>query len=538
MQFPCRGAAGKPRLSRTRDELESPTRFGTLRAVFEQSSKKETCMHSFLRKILPVLAFAWAGTSEAATYYVRNGGNDSADGRSHATAWASLDKVNSYAFAAGDAVLLLEGDRFVGQVTVDWAGTSSTRAVLGAYYLDGSTPVRGYRSARPIIDGEDRLPSTHYDSLVTVKAAGVRVENLRVEDSEGRAIETANVNDVEVVGNYVSNTYNAGIHFLKSTGSRAENNFVTGQGVGNREDGAPWGSSIEVVGCSGVVVRNNTVSEVYGEGINAHSNSLNTLIERNLVFGVRAVGIYADSAFDTIIRRNIVLGTANSNWWRSSSATGAGIALNNELYHYPAGGGSLSTDIQVRRTKVYNNLVAYTTSGIAVWGALSNSSFDDTLIYNNTLVDNNVQVTMSSKPKPGSKFINNILLSLSSGTRDVDGTALGGMVARNNYFSQGNPGGDYVHAGNRFTGLKISKMSGWRGITSGDQVSWRDFVLSSGSTGIGAGDDEPRSTSNNTNNFALDYNTAEHSSPMDLGGLTFATPSGPRPMAPTALTGT
>jgi len=496
-------------------------------------------MHVPQKKLLlPMLAFAWAGTSEAATYYVRNGGNDSADGKSHATAWASLSKVNNFTFAAGDIVLLQEGNRFVGQLTVDWGGTSTARSVLGAYYLDGSTEVRGYRSARPIIDGEDRIPTGHFDSLVTVKASRARVENLRIEDSEGRAIATANVNDVEVIGNYVSNTYNAGIHFLKSAGSRAENNFVTGQGVGNREDGAPWGSSIEAVGCTDVVIRNNTVSEVYGEGINAHSNSKNVLIERNLVFGVRAVGIYADSAFDTIIRRNIVLGTSNSNWWRSSSAVGAGIALNNEAYHYPQGGGGMSTDIQVKRTKVYNNLVAYTTSGIAVWGALAESSFDGTLIYNNTLVDNNIQVTMSTKPKPGSKFINNVLLSLSSGTKDVDGTSLNGMVARNNYFSQGNPGGDYVHSGNRFTGLKIAKMSGWRAISSRDQVNWRDFVLAVGATGIGAGDDEPMRTADTTNNFGLDYNAAQHQSPMDLGGLTFATPTTPRPMAPTALSGT
>jgi parallel beta-helix repeat protein len=495
-------------------------------------------MHPTLKKMIPLLAFAWAGTGEAATYYVRNGGNDSADGRSHNTAWASLSKVNNYAFAAGDVVLLHEGDRFVGQVTVDWAGTSSSRSVLGAYYLDGSTAVRGYRTARPIIDGEDRIPSTGYDSLVTVKAARARVENLRVEDSEGRAISTASVNDVEIIGNYVHNTYNAGIHFLKSTGSRAEGNFVTGAGIGNKEDGAPWGASLEIVQCNGVIIRNNTVSEVYGEGINAHSGSTNTLIERNLVFGVRAVGIYSDTASDTIIRRNIVLGTANSAWWRSASAVGAGIALNNENYHYPVGGGSMSTSVQAKRVKIYNNLVAYTTSGIAVWGALSNSSFDGTLIYNNTLVDNNTQVTMSSKPIPGGKFINNILLSLSSGTKDVEGTSLGGMVARNNYFSKGNPGGDYVHSGNRFTGLKIAKMSGWRAITSRDQVTWRDFVQATGSAAIGAGDNEPRQASDMTNDYALDYNTAQHGSPMDMGGLTFATPTTPRPMAPTGLSGT
>jgi parallel beta-helix repeat protein len=494
-------------------------------------------MPKTIKIVLPLLAFAWAGASEAATYYVRNGGNDSADGRTHATAWASLGKVNGFNFAPGDVVLLHEGSRFVGTVTVDWPGTSSARSVLGAYYLDGSTPVRGYRASRPIIDGEDRLPAGHYDSLIKIQAHRARVENLRIQNSEGRAIWTTEVNDAEVVGNSVHNTYNAGIIFLRSSGSRAEDNIVSGQGVGNREDGAPWGSAIECVTCTNAVFRNNVVTEVYGEGINAHSDSKNVLIERNYVHGVRAVGIYADSAFDTIIRRNIVIGTTNTHWWRSSSAVGAGIALNNEIYHYPAGGGSFSTDVQARGTKVYNNLVAFTTTGIAIWGALPSSSFDRTLIYNNTLVDNNVQFSVGGKPKPNSKFINNILLSISSGTRDVDGTKLDGMVARNNYFSQGNPGGEFAHAGNRYTGLRIAKMTGWRQIKTRHEITWRDFVVMSGSPVIGAGDEEPRKASDMTNNYVLDYNAAEHGSPMDMGGLTFATPTGRRPLPPTALTG-
>jgi hypothetical protein len=112
------------------------------------------------------------------------------------------------------------------------------------------------------------------------------------------------------------------------------------------------------------------------------------------------------------------------------------------------------------------------------------------------------------------------------------------VLAKNNYFSQGNPGGDYVHAGNRFTGLKIAKMSGWRAVTSLDQISWRDFVVASGSPVIGAGDNEPADTANAAQDYQLDYNAAEHSRPMDMGGLTFATPTQRRPMAPTALSGT
>src|SRR5262245_24606355 len=137
-----------------------------------------------LADLLPIAGLLCATTSaEAATYYVRNGGSDSSDGKSHATAWASLNKVNSYSFAPGDSVLFLEGNRWAGQLTVDWPGTASERAVVGAYYLDGSTPVRGYRSSRPIIDGEDRLPSGPWDALVGVRTERVRVENLRVQNS-------------------------------------------------------------------------------------------------------------------------------------------------------------------------------------------------------------------------------------------------------------------------------------------------------------------------------------------------------------------
>jgi hypothetical protein len=65
-------------------------------------------------------------------------------------------------------------------------------------------------------------------------------------------------------------------------------------------------------------------------------------------------------------------------------------------------------------------------------------------------------------------------------------------------------------------------MSDWRAVTSRDQISWRDFVVASGSTVIGAGDDEPRRTSDVANDYVLDYNKAEHGAPMDLGALTFA----------------
>jgi hypothetical protein len=374
---------------------------------------------------------------------------------------------------------------------------------------------------------------------VAVTANRVRVENLRIMNSRGRGVGVSDASDVEVLGCSLSNIYKRGIHFLRSPRARAENNFVTAAGLANKEDGSPWGAAIEIVQSNAAIVRNNVVSETWGEGINAHSGSQYTLIEHNYLFGVRAVGIYSDAAPDTTIRRNIIVGTANSAWWRSAGTVGAGIALNNEAYHFPVGGGSQSVSVQSKRAKIYDNLVAFTNTGIALWGSqLPETSFDEVLIYNNTLVDNTYQAAFGGKPKPGAKFMNNILLSLSSGTHDVDGSNLNGMTAKNNYFSQGDPGGGFSHPGNRYTGLKLAKMSGWRAVSSRTQITWRDFVVASGSPVIGAGDDEPWRTATTEHDYRLDYNKAEHRLPMDMGALTFATPGGPRPMPPLNLSGT
>ena len=97
---------------------------------------------------------------------------------------------------------------------------------------------------------------------------------------------------------------------------------MTLAGVGSQEDGVPWGAAIEVVRSTSTVVRNNTVSEVWGEGINAHSGSQYALIEHNRVFAAGSAAIYSDGAPDTTIRRNIVFGSADSQWWRGTRLSG------------------------------------------------------------------------------------------------------------------------------------------------------------------------------------------------------------------------
>jgi hypothetical protein len=473
--------------------------------------------------------------AHAATYYVRNGGDDSQDGRSHATAWASLKKVNSFSFSAGDVVLLHEGSVWKGgRLFVDWSGTSTAHAVVGAYYLDAGTPKRGYKTARPRLDGEDKIP-TEYEALVFVTGSRVRIENLAVVNSEGRGVTFSKGAGNQAAGLYVSNTWDCGLAFIDSPDPLAENNHIMEADRRKYEGNKNWCSALAIIRSDRAVVRRNLVERSYGEGININYGSRDAVVEDNRVFAVRAVGIYVDSAPNTTVRRNIVLGTSNSQYWRYAKTVGPGIALNTEPYSHVEGGGKLPTSVQSTNVHVYDNLVAFTGHGVAIWGGIPNTNLSGTLIYNNTFVDNGVQFSTTGEPMSNSVLANNILLSISEGTQDVYNTA-SGLTTRNNYYSQGDPGGRYSHSGNRYSGLQLAKMSGWRAIDSHDDVAPSHFAPMEVSTTNGAGYDGHLATAASKDAFHLDFNANPHNKPMDLGAIRFGASAGPKtPKGPAAL---
>ena len=87
-----------------------------------------------------------------ATYYVKNGGNDGADGLSDATAWASLGKVASVSLGGGDTVLFKRGSRWRDQFTYYNGGANATsRLVFGAYGT-GTAPIHRWLRHRHRLD--------------------------------------------------------------------------------------------------------------------------------------------------------------------------------------------------------------------------------------------------------------------------------------------------------------------------------------------------------------------------------------------------
>jgi hypothetical protein len=110
------------------------------------------------RLLLVGLILGWALGAQAATYFVKNGGSDAADGLSDATAWATLSKVNSTAFSAGDTIQFQRGSTWTGELEVDSHGTSGNPVTYQAYGT----------GARPIIQAASSPPSGDFSQCINV----------------------------------------------------------------------------------------------------------------------------------------------------------------------------------------------------------------------------------------------------------------------------------------------------------------------------------------------------------------------------------
>ncbi|MBQ2501311.1 MAG: right-handed parallel beta-helix repeat-containing protein [Bacteroidales bacterium] len=110
-----------------------------------------------LSVILAVFLAAATLSAQDKTYFVSAQGNDSADGLSVATAWKSIEKVNSVTFLPGDRILFRKGDTFYGQIAVKGSGEEGRPITMSSY---------GEGSGRPVIN------------LGSAEGAGILMENV------------------------------------------------------------------------------------------------------------------------------------------------------------------------------------------------------------------------------------------------------------------------------------------------------------------------------------------------------------------------
>lgn len=126
-----------------------------------------------------ILAIFLYLNSQATTYYVdASGGSDSNNGKTTATPWKTIAKVNSATLAAGDFVLFKRGEKFRGNL-ISKSGTTTANITYGAYST-GSKPLLlgsiNRKLATDWVSAGTNLWKT--SNVVTIDGAAVDAGNL------------------------------------------------------------------------------------------------------------------------------------------------------------------------------------------------------------------------------------------------------------------------------------------------------------------------------------------------------------------------
>jgi hypothetical protein len=134
-----------------------------------------------MKKYLFIIFLLLSSVTQATVYYVKNGGSDVAAGTSDGTAWATISKVNSVSFSAGDQVLFKRGSTWVGEsLTPLTSGSSGNPIIFGAYDT----------GADPVISGASTLTGwTNYSGNIYYKALTVEsTPNVLILDGVSQAM--------------------------------------------------------------------------------------------------------------------------------------------------------------------------------------------------------------------------------------------------------------------------------------------------------------------------------------------------------------
>lgn len=280
----------------------------------------------FLALILLLIVSCKGGSQQ---YYVdSDNGDDSNSGRSPEKAWASLEKVNSMEFKAGDQLLFKSGTEFFGQLEPKGIGTGEAPIQINRYGEGKNPAIHGngedlhtlllhnveYWEVRNleitntgkeraagrrgvIVKAEDFGDCHHIilDSLEIHHVNGSLVKS----DGGGSAILWQNSGDsvkTRFIGLQITNCH---LH-------HCERNGINSRGYTNRKE---WHPSLNVV------VRNNLLEQIPGDGI-VPIGTEGALIEYNVMRDCpdilsheeAAAGIWPWSADNTMIQFNEVSG--------------------------------------------------------------------------------------------------------------------------------------------------------------------------------------------------------------------------------------
>jgi parallel beta-helix repeat protein len=133
-------------------------------------------------------------TGHAATYYVKNSGNDNASGLDDSSAWRTITKVNSFNFSEGDVVLFKRGDTF-------------SDKGLRISNVDNFTIADYGEGEKPLFDGNKIKPIYIADSK------NITIRNINISGQEWHIDKSANIGLSNVENIIIDGVYGDGHTF-------------------------------------------------------------------------------------------------------------------------------------------------------------------------------------------------------------------------------------------------------------------------------------------------------------------------------------
>jgi len=454
-------------------------------------------------------------TQASTTYYLSPSGNNSNPGTSPASAWQTLDKINSTQFSSGATILLQGGTQFAGGIYVSsedvgpltissyGSGRATIRAGTGngihAYNLGGvlvsNINLVGDGSTVNTGDGfvlNTDLPGNvklNYLHISDVDVSGFGKSGIFIYGGNGRS----GYRDIKITRVRAHHNQNTGISvtgiFSASSPGYAHANVYIGYSWAYNNPGTP---GLSYNSGSGIVISN-----VDG-GTIEHSIAYSNGAQNTAVGG--PVGIWAWEANNVLIQHNESYGNHTN-----STADGGGFDLDGGVtnsimqYNYSHGNdgpGFLLAQFSGARP-FYGNTVRYnisqndgrknSDSGIALWRAGS-TQLRDVKIYNNVVYIKPAPTGASravevASPTVNVHFRNNVLIT-TGGLALVEAVAgqSGILFQSNSYW----PSGGVFKI--RWSGANYSGLNAWRTGTGQE-------VLNGSSTGFTA---DPKLTSPGT----------------------------------------
>ena len=344
---------------------------------------------------------------------------------------------------------------------------------------------------RAIIDGDNNSYPGPSQGAIEVRAQSfVTIQEIKVQyagdvkDSESVSIRINDGSDhIDVNNSYMYRGNGSCIVYNITDTGIASDNLCEEAGYPNYTGtgAAITISANNVAGATkNITIARNLVKNGKFEGIGFYKKVQNCIAEFNTVRDMKSFHLYADSSQNITFRYNLVYETAekvHSSFTESVYA----IAIGNELargYEYCG------------YNKVYGNLVAGMQRGLSLGCQIQSRipsavCHEDTLVYNNTFVDNDVNLTIW-KPTAGDNIFieNNISYIKTSGGIHSNYYGTTGVKWSHNNFNTSVSGGAANNARIYDPGLK--KTSGWRSLPP-DAVDGSQFSLVDGSKNLGNG---------------------------------------------------